>query len=117
MAMIYTVTFFGSTCNPKEIPEKELAEACDEQERFYALVDAGEESEAVWALHAHMEFERQRQEKMLEPRRKKFREEYPDQEFVLHLIYTALFPLAVDSWKAVQGRQEVHYKYQLGRAT
>lgn len=109
--MVYTVIFFGSTRNPKELTEEKLAEACGES--LYALVGALDETEAVWNLRVHMEFERQRQEKMLEPKRQAYHEKYPDEILGLHLTYTALSPLAVDSWKAICGRQDVRYKYKL----
>ena len=101
--MTWTVTFFGSLKGPKELSEEEVAAVQDAPR--YAYVSVADDSEAIEFLYQRLQLARDRQERMLEPKRKRWRDERGDQAYILDLTYTTLHPFAKDSWKAVPGRQ------------
>ena len=100
---VWTVTYFGSLKSPKELSEEEVAAVQDAPR--YAYVPAADDSEAIEFLYQRLQLARDRQERMLEPKRLKHRKENPGQLLGLSLSYTALHPFAKDSWKVVPGRQ------------
>ena len=99
----WTVTYFGSRRSPKELSEEEVADV--QSAPRYAYVRAADASEAIEILYQRLQFDRDRQERMLEPQRKAWRAEHRGQPYTLHLTYTAIHPFAKDSWKAAPGRQ------------
>jgi len=104
--MTWTVTYFGSRASPKELSEEEVASVLESPR--YAHVRAADASEAVEILYQRLQLDRDRQERMLEPKRNAWRAEHGGQPYTLYLAYTALHPYAKDSWKAAPGRQPVN---------
>ena len=99
----WTVTYYGSRASPKEVSEEEVASVL-ESPRF-AYVRAADASEAIEILYQRLQFDRDRQERILGPKRKAWRAERGDQPYKLDLAYTAIHPYAKDAWKAAPGRQ------------
>jgi len=102
----WTVTYFGSRKSPKELSEEEVASV--QEAPRYAYVRAADASEAIEILYQRLQFDRDRQERMLEPQRKAWRAKRKGQPYTLHLAYTAIHPFAKDAWKAAPGRQPVN---------